>query len=491
LVLTDQVHDQIARTIGDMPAEQGGMLGGRRRTGTVTHFAFDGSARCSFATYTPDRATLNQLLREEWNPQDVDLLGFAHSHPTGSSRPSHGDLIYADRILAAIPAMDRLVLPIVQTIPGSGNFGLYAYVATRTTGTAQIDDVPVMVVPAEPGDPTVGDAGFDRVRDAYDLALTARARLVLVGVGGAAGFAESMARAGVGEFVLIDPDVVELPNVGTQQVYRSDVGRPKIDAVAGRILDVNPYARVVGAQVSLDALSDDMVRRLVHRPLANSATPGPVTTVLCGFTDDFWAQARVNRLALHLGVPMLAAQVYREGRGAEVSFSVPGVTRACGRCVLGPRYRAFLERGYRNTVSSHGTPLWATERLNALKAEVILAILHGTAGYGDAGHPARARYSSLLERVAARNLVVARLDPDMAETLGVTMFDKALAGADGERIVADETLWLPQDPEGPETGFEPCPDCKGTGDLTLCQGTFTDTRLSPPAVVELETAGGN
>jgi len=83
LVLTDQVHDQIARTIGDMPAEQGGMLGGRRRTGTVTHFAFDGSARCSFATYTPDRATLNQLLREEWNPQDVDLLGFAHSHPTG------------------------------------------------------------------------------------------------------------------------------------------------------------------------------------------------------------------------------------------------------------------------------------------------------------------------------------------------------------------------------------------------------------------------
>jgi hypothetical protein len=300
-----------------------------------------------------------------------------------------------------------------------------------------------------------------------------------------------MARAGVGEFVLIDPDVVELSNVGTQQVYRSDVGQPKIDAVARRILDVNPYARVVGAQVCLDALSDEMVRRLVHRPLPNSASPGPVTTVLCGFTDDFWAQARVNRLSLHLGVPMLAAQVYREGRGAEVSFFVPGVTRACGRCVLGGRYRAYLERDYRNTVTSHGTPLWATERLNSLKAEVLLAILHGAAGHGEAGHPARARYSSLLERIAGRNLAVARLDPAIAETLGVTMFDRALAGADGERIVADETLWLPQEPEGPATGFEPCPDCGGTGDLTLCEGTFADTRLSVPAAVQLESAGGN
>jgi hypothetical protein len=489
--VTDHVYDQLARTIGDMPAEQGGMLGGRRRTGTVTHFAFDGSAQRSSATYSPDRGTLNQLLRENWNPNAVDLLGFAHSHPTGCWRPSRGDAVYAKRILTAIPAMDRLALPIVRTIPGSGNFELHGHIATRAGKTVRVDDVPVMVVPAKAGDPTVGDAGFDRVRDAYDLALIARARIVLIGVGGSAGFAESMARAGVGEFVLIDPDVVELPNVGTQQVYRADVGRPKIDAVARRILDVNPYARVLGVQALLDELSDDMVRRLVHRPMPNSATAGPAITVLCGFTDDFWAQARVNRLALHLGVPMLAAQVYQEGRGVEVSFSVPGVTKACGRCVLGNRYRAHLERGYRNTVTSHGTPLWATERLNALKAEVILAILHGTAEPIDTSHPARARYSSLLERAARRNLVVARLDPGIAATLGVTMFDRAFAEADAERIVTDETIWLPQEPEGPATGFEPCPDCGGTGDLTLCEGTFSDTRVLPPATVQPENAGSN
>lgn len=480
LLLADDVVTDIYRSVGSQPAEQGGMLGGRRKAGTVTAYRFDDSARRTTATYSPDAGGLNELLREEWNPNGVDFLGFVHSHPSGVWRPSSGDAAYAERILAAIPDMDRLLLPIVQTVPDTGAFRLHTFAATKRGGRGvHIDPVPLRVVPAESEDPTVGDAGFDRVREAFDLKLLARTRLVLIGLGGAAAFAESMARAGVGEFVLIDPDVVDLPNIGTQQVYRSDLGRPKVDAVADRILDVSPHARVVGIQAVLDDLTDDMMRRLVNRPLPNTATTGSATTVMCGFTDNFWAQARVNRIALNIGVPMLAAQVYHEGRGVEVSFMVPGVTHACGRCVLGNRYRAHLEHGYRNDVTSHGTPLWATERLNALKAEVLFAIVHGTAAGGAEGHPARARYGALLERIATRNLVVARLDHDIASTLGMATFDKTFAGADQERIVTDETLWLPQEPESPMTGFAECGDCGGTGDLTARIGAFTDTRLGP------------
>lgn len=479
IVLTDTVFNEVARTIGSMPAEQGGMFGGNRKVGTVTHYVFDDSARRTTATYSPDASRQNRLLRDAWNPNGIDLLGFVHSHPSACCQPSSGDAAYATRILAAIPAMDRLTLPIAQTVPDTASFALHSFVAVRSSGGVAVDGVPMIIVPAEPGDPTCKDAGFDRVREAYDLPLMARTRLVLVGVGGAAAFAESMARAGVGEFVLIDPDVVELPNIGTQQVYRSDLGRAKVDAVARRILDVNPHARVVGIQVVLDDLTDDMVRRLVHRPLPNTATPGPVTTVLCGLTDNFWAQARVNRLALHFGVPMLAAQVYREGRGVEVSFAIPGVTPACGRCVLGNRYRAHLDRGFHNSVTSHGTPLWATERLNALKGEILLTMVHGSATRSPSDHPARRRYSALLERIGNRNLVVARLDPEIVETLGLAVFDKVFRGADADRIVADETLWLPQEPENPSTGFDPCPDCGGVGDLAACEGTFDDTRLKP------------
>lgn len=477
LHMTDAVLGHIRDTVGVRPAEEGGMLGGPRARGVVTRYHFDETARRTTATYTPDDALLNQLLRKSWNPAGINLLGFVHSHPRSYWRPSGGDMVYAERILAAIPAMDRIVLPIAQTRPDTGAFALHTFVATRTAGTTTLDRVPLVVVPETLEIPTLGDAAFDRVHQAYDLAATAATRLVIVGVGGAAAFAESMARAGVGEIVLIDPDVVDLPNIATQHTYRRDVGRAKVDAIAERILDVNPHCRVVGVQAYLDDLDDDMVGRLVHRPLPGSRHTGPEATILCGFTDSFWAQARVNRLALNLGVPMVAAQVYASGQGVEASFHVPGWSHACGRCVLGSRYRAHLDRGYANTITSHGTPLWATERLNELKAQIVLAIIHGVTPAADTEHPARLRYRRLLERIATRNLVQVRLDPDAS----FPAFARALAGADVDRVVTDDTLWLPQAPEHPDTGYVACGDCGGTGDLTACVGTLTDTRLTSPA----------
>ena len=486
LYVTADVLTAIENTIGAMPAEHGGMFGGHRPHGVVASYKFDDSAQRTQATYSPNTTMLNTLLRENWNPKAIDFLGFVHSHPRNMWRPSSGDRIYAERILDALPAMDRLLLPIAQTRPDTGEFVLHPFVASRGRLGVDIDEVPLVIVRGQSEPLTLTDPAFDRVRDAYDLKATAATRLVLVGVGGAAGFAESMARAGVGEFVLIDPDVVELPNVGTQQVYRRDVGRHKVDAVADRILDVNPHARVIGVQSYLDDLDDDMMRRLTHRPLPGSDAGGPGTTILCGFTDDFWAQARVNRLALHLGVPMLAAQVYQNGKGAEVSFHVPGRSVACGRCVLGSRYRAHLDRGYRNTVTSHGTPLWATERLNELKSQVALAIMHGASTTAESDHPARGRYRPLLDRIDARNLVQVRLDPEA----DLPAFAKAFAGADGDRIVCDETLWLPQEPESDRAGFAPCADCGGTGDLTACVGTFSSTHVSAPVRPSLEPIPG-
>ena len=81
-----------------------------------------------------------------------------------------------------------------------------------------------------------------------------------------------------------------------------------------------------------------------------------------------------------------------------------------------------------------------------LKAEIILAIIHGTGG-DRRQHAARKRWGSLLDRIATRNLVQVRLDPDLSSTLGLGAFDRAFAGANLDRIVTDETLWLPQAPD--------------------------------------------
>ena len=72
------------------------------------------------------------------------------------------------------------------------------------------------------------------------------ARVAVFGVGGVGGYAaEALARAGVGAIDLFDPDAVSRSNVNRQIIaLHSTVGRPKVEVMRERILDINPECRV-------------------------------------------------------------------------------------------------------------------------------------------------------------------------------------------------------------------------------------------------------
>lgn len=124
-----------------------------------------------------------------------------------------------------------------------------------------------------------------------------------------------------------------------------------------------------------------------------------------------------------------------------------------------------------NDVTSHGTPIFATTRLNAIKGFILLAMLH----HGSS-HP---RWGNMLERIGNRNLVLIRMDPDIKQSLGVAQFDKAFGGGDATRLFFDEVVWLPEKHESPETGYKVvCPDCGGTGDLRNAIGKADTTPLT-------------
>lgn len=74
--------------------------------------------------------------------------------------------------------------------------------------------------------------------------------VALFGVGGVGGYvAEALARAGVGHIVLIDKDEVSDSNRNRQIIaLTSTVGRPKVEVMRERILDINPEARVTAKQ---------------------------------------------------------------------------------------------------------------------------------------------------------------------------------------------------------------------------------------------------
>ncbi|GIW92147.1 MAG: hypothetical protein KatS3mg110_0188 [Pirellulaceae bacterium] len=511
LRMTADVYDHIRLTIGRLPAEQGGILGGRPPSELISHYYFDRHAETSRGSYSPDHGRLNQLLARIWNPNGVRMLGFVHSQPRGCTWPSVYDIQYAQTILDHNPWLDQFYLPIVQSPIDGAPFGIYAYRVVRgVAGVEACQPMRLEVVPPDEPEscsleddeepvgegfrnvlaggslPRAGAVGdiFARLQDAVDLRRMALSRVIVVGVGGAASFVEDLARSGVGDFVLIDPDLVTETNLATQQVYLRDLGKSKVRQLARRLKQINPWIKVLPLARRLDELDDECFYRILVRPLRRwsvaladywgisgldipaNLTVQPRQSLLCGFTDDFFAQARINRLALQFGLPSLCAQLYAEGRGAEVTFTYPGITPACHRCILKMRYDAYLS-GYRPEISSRGTPIFSTGRLNAIKGFIALALLH----YGT-NHP---RWTRWLEQIAHRNLVQIRMDPQ----LDLPVFAKVLEGADHERLFCDEAVWLPQVPRAAHDDEPACPDCGGTGDLRDAIGRFADTRILP------------
>lgn len=74
----------------------------------------------------------------------------------------------------------------------------------------------------------------------------ARSHVCVVGLGGVGSWAaEALARSGVGELTLIDQDAYGESNINRQLgAVSSTVGLPKAEAMAARVLDVNPECKV-------------------------------------------------------------------------------------------------------------------------------------------------------------------------------------------------------------------------------------------------------
>ena len=70
----------------------------------------------------------------------------------------------------------------------------------------------------------------------------AASHVILFGLGGVGSYtAECLARSGIGELTLVDSDTVSISNINRQlEALTSTVGRPKAEAVADRVRDINP-----------------------------------------------------------------------------------------------------------------------------------------------------------------------------------------------------------------------------------------------------------
>lgn len=281
-----------------------------------------------------------------------------------------------------------------------------------------------------------------RTRGAVDAHRMARAKVVMVGVGGSTGICEDLARTGLGELHAIDFDHVSATNLATQGYRARDIGKPKVQALKELLADITPDVKYVGHEEDFLKLDEEHVRSLVGD-----------ADLLMMMTDDFHAQARGNKVALRLGVPAIFAMVYERARAAEITFTIPGVTPACHRCAVGPRYRAY-EKGFRNNVTANGSTVFSTHYLNSVLGHLALAILHRD--------DADVEFGGWFGQQCDRNLIQLRLSPKYGHD-DPTIFQRLLGAV--PQAVAFDAVWQRVTPD---TGSTECPDCHGTGDLRKC-----------------------
>lgn len=156
----------------------------------------------------------------------------------------------------------------------------------------------------------------ERLLGSRNLELLAQKRVGVIGLGSGGGFvALSLAMSGVGNFVLIDDDLLDASNVVRHVADNRYVGQPKAEAVADLIRHRNPKAQV---ETRIGRIED-------HRDALDNLD------ILVVGVDGEGSKYVINQECLNRNLTAVYAGVYERGEGGDVVIIRPyqGPCYAC------------------------------------------------------------------------------------------------------------------------------------------------------------------
>ena len=197
--------------------------------------------------------------------------------------------------------------------------------------------------------------------------------VVVFGAGSGGGrISLNLAKAGVGRFRLVDPDILELHNIPRHVASLFHLGRNKADAVAELMLLSNPAVCV--EWYPLDGFHP-------NSPVSPQALFAGADLVIAA-TDRTSAQLQVNEWAWRLGVPAVFGGCYEAALGGEVLFTLPGAGTPCLACLRAgmpqPERRGTFDYSQASTEAEyHGEPGLnaAVDLVSDIETQIALGVL--------------------------------------------------------------------------------------------------------------------
>lgn len=133
--------------------------------------------------------------------------------------------------------------------------------------------------------------------------------------------AVELAKAGVGRFMLVDNDIFGYHNICRHQCGIYDVGRYKTDALAERILQINPYATVVKKNYMIQEVDRGEIYSFCNEE-----------TIVIGGADNREGDLYANQFAIEIGMPFISIGCWERAFAGEIFYCLPQM----------PTYQDFL-----------------------------------------------------------------------------------------------------------------------------------------------------
>lgn len=149
-------------------------------------------------------------------------------------------------------------------------------------------------------------------------------KAVFVGCGSVGSLvAVELAKAGVGNFMLIDNDVFGYHNICRHQCGIYDVGRFKTDALADRIFQINPYATVMKKNCMIQEIDRGEMEDFCNED-----------TIIIGGADNREGDLYASDFALENKMPFISIGCWERAFAGEFFYCLPNGM---------PTYRDFLK----------------------------------------------------------------------------------------------------------------------------------------------------
>lgn len=161
--------------------------------------------------------------------------------------------------------------------------------------------------------PSMGSAGQDKLKNATVL---------IVGIGGIGSVtAQILARAGLGNLVIVDKDIVEESNLQRQALYtEKDANNKckKVDAAERHLYEINSNISIAKHYIKVDS---DNINNLING-----------ATIILDGLDNLETRYVINKAAIECKIPWIYSAA--AGSSGIVAPIIPGKTR-CLLCLFG------------------------------------------------------------------------------------------------------------------------------------------------------------